>query len=118
MEPIKCACEGMFLDKFIQPSILIELYSEELNGVEILKRLNDGVMSKYGQADPAGFYRTLKKMDNLGTISSRWEIGERPMKLYSITDHGKNCLRAWKRTFEQYSSDLLELSKQIGAHIE
>jgi hypothetical protein len=37
----KCACKGVFLDKFIQPAILSLLYNENLHGFSILKKLDE-----------------------------------------------------------------------------
>ncbi|MEL7564745.1 MAG: PadR family transcriptional regulator [Dehalobacterium sp.] len=115
MKQSKCACQGAFLDKFIRPSILLELYDQDLTGLQLLKRLNQGKMSRYGKVDPTGFYRMLKNMEEAGYISSHWEIikNEKPVKKYSITDNGKVCLKTWEHTFQQYIKDIGGLLAQI-----
>jgi len=115
----RCACKGFFLDKFIRPSILLELYDQDLKGPDILKQLNSGPMVKYGKFDPTGFYRMLKVMEEEGIIVSRWEIHEskKPIKVFSITTEGKYCLQMWELTFKQYIKDISELSAQITEKI-
>lgn len=115
MNQDKCACKGSFLDKFIQPSILLELHDQNKNGMEILRNINKGTMAAYGKFDPTGFYRTLKKMEEAGNITSKWETQNyiRPVKIYSITETGKTCLKSWEYTLKQYAKDMQELAAQI-----
>ena len=116
MNQKKCACKGSFLDKFIQPSILFELLDNDKTGSGILKNLNKGTMAKYGKLDPTGFYRTLKKMDEAGTITSEWLTAgqEKPIKVYSITNSGRICLKTWEITLKQYIEDMGDLYNQIA----
>ncbi|ATW26143.1 hypothetical protein DCMF_16415 [Candidatus Formimonas warabiya] len=115
MKQSKCACEGAYLDKFIRPSILLELYDQELNGLQLLKHVNQGTMSRYGKLDPTGFYRMLKNMEETGYISSHWKITqkEKPVKVYSITNKGTACLKTWEHTLGQYIKDIGELLAHI-----
>jgi PadR family transcriptional regulator, regulatory protein PadR len=114
MKQTRCACKGFFLDKFIQPFILLELYHQDRQGIEILKQLKD--MEKFEKLDPTGFYRMLKKMEESEMITSHWNIteNEKPIKIYSITDSGKICLQTWKHTLKQYSKDIEELVVRIS----
>ena len=63
---MKCACKGDFLDRFIQPSILLLLSTESMHGFSIYKRLQDSDIMDYSGIDPTGLYRTLKKMEDAG----------------------------------------------------
>ncbi len=107
----KCACKGSFLDKFVQPAILLYLYQSQSNGFGILKYINGRGVA----CDPAGFYRTLKKMEEAGKISSCREegSGEKPGRIYSITAEGRQCLRTWHGTLLSYRQEINVLLADI-----
>ncbi|MDD3470069.1 MAG: PadR family transcriptional regulator [Thermoguttaceae bacterium] len=112
----KCACRGSYLDKLIQPAILTALIRGEMYGAEILKRLQ----KSHAELDPAGFYRTLKKMEDAGLLRSRWEMPshERPVRVFAMTESGLECLRNWKQTlweYRQHVEYLLDTMEQIPA---
>ena len=69
----KCACRGSFLERFIQPSILLLLNEEPMHGFSILKKLYKSDVMDYSSIDPTGLYRTLKKMEESGLLTSRIE---------------------------------------------
>ena len=97
----KCACRGDFLDKFIQPGILLLLVEGPAHGFLLLSRLKDEDL--VGESlDPAGLYRTLKKMETAGMISSQWDPAEKPKRVYSITEAGRHCLANWQFTLMEY----------------
>lgn len=104
----KCACKGNFLDKFIQPAILVALYDEPLHGFSLLKKMKDGGLISGGEPDPTGLYRTLKKMEAAGLLCSDVEVGEskKLRRIYTITADGRDCLVTWKSTLETYRADI------------
>lgn len=115
MNTIKCACEGFFLDKFVQPSILLELRKKSCYAAEIFKNVNRKIDSSKN-LDATGFYRTLKKMEEFGTVSFEWRIrgNSRPMKFYRITETGIRCLSSWQQTLTAYRDDIDALLRQIS----
>lgn len=118
MKKVKCACKGTFLDKFIQPAILTALMDGPLHGFSILKKLNaDGLLP--GDPDPTGLYRTLKKMEAAGLLSSDWEMGEnrKPRRIYEITGDGRDCLGTWRATLCAYQQDIASLIGKINEKI-
>ncbi len=111
----KCACKGSFLDKLIQPTILMILYRNPLHGFSILKEMESSNIMDYSGIDPTGLYRTLKKMETAGLLISRWDINDRtqPRRIYEITEDGKDCLQHWKRTLINYQNSLGALIHSI-----
>ena len=99
---VNFSCKGLYLDKLIQPSILIELAKEPAHGFLLLQRLKK---KRYVEdsLDPTGFYRNLKKMEKDGYITST-ESGDesKNKRVYEITDFGKQSLRSWMDTLEKY----------------
>ncbi len=67
--------------------------------------------------DPTGFYRTLKKMEEAGRIISKWEVakGRRPVRVYTLTAAGKECLYTWRRTLSAYRGSIDELLADMDA---
>ena len=112
----KCACRGDYLEKFIQPAILKILFKEPHHGFYILNKLSETSIFEGNAPDPTGMYRTLKKMEEAGLLKSEWdtENSPQPRRIYSITDEGRECLKAWAITLESYSRKIGELSKEIS----
>lgn len=112
----KCACKGDFLEKFIQPSILTLLVQENLHGFLILKRLNESRIMDYSSIDPAGLYRTLKKMEGNGLLDANWvaDAAGKQIKVYAITAEGKHCLANWLKTLNEYQADIDRLAQAVA----
>ena len=115
----KCACRGTFLEKFIQPSILMYLTNDNLHGFSILKRLEESDVIDYSGIDPTGLYRTLKKMEEAGLLISEWntDSSSQPRRIYSITDNGRACLFNWEKTLIEYANTIGNLSKAVSKSI-
>ena len=97
------SCKGLYLDKLIQPCILIELSKEPCHGFLLMQKLRqDGYIDK--NLDPSGFYRNLKKMEADGYLTSETEENSNKAKrTYSITDFGKRALHDWEGSLRQYN---------------
>ena len=111
----KCACKGAFLERFIQPSILMYLNREKLYGFSLLKRLRENDSIDYSGIDPAGLYRMLKKMERAGLLTSEWDIADPlpPRRIYAITEAGRNCLIRWGETLSRYAESVGKLSRAV-----
>ncbi len=117
MEGAKCPCKGGYLEKFVQPAILKILFEKPQHGFSILSKLSETSILKGSPPDPTGMYRMLKKMEAAGLLKSEWdtENSSQPRRIYSITDEGRECLKAWSVTLESYSRKISELSRDISA---
>ena len=117
---VKCACRGAFLERFIQPSILMFLAKENLHGFSILKKLEQSKAADYSDIDPAGLYRTLKKMEGAGLLASKWdtETGAQPRRIYQITEEGRHCLVFWEKTLKGYAVMIGNLSRAVSKSLK
>ena len=104
----KCACRGSYLDKFLQPAILVVLQRGSSHGFQMISDLEKSGMVSGNGLDPAGLYRTLKRMETAGLVTSYWdtESASKPRRVYSITDEGRHCLAAWEKTLLEYRSNI------------
>ena len=87
----KCACRGSFLERFIQPSILLLLNEEPMHGFSILKKLYKSDVMDYSSIDPTGLYRTLKKMEESGLLTSRIETDGGPPGEARLRNHRRGA---------------------------
>ncbi len=112
----KCACNGSFLDKFIQPALLVILTRGDNHGFQMIADLEQSGMVSGDSLDPAGLYRTLKRMEVNGLVSSRWDTDSatKPRRIYSITEEGRHCLTTWHTTLNEYRSNLDAILREIN----
>jgi DNA-binding PadR family transcriptional regulator len=117
---MKCACKGSYLERFVQPSILLFLNREELHGFSLLKKLAKSGAADFSDVDPAGFYRTLKKMETAGLLASRWDMegGAQPKRIYQITPAGRQCLANWETTLKEYASTIGKLARAVSKSVK
>ncbi|MBR4091341.1 MAG: nucleoside hydrolase [Mogibacterium sp.] len=107
------SCKGLYLDKLIQPCILIELSKEPCYGFLLMKRLiEDGYADE--SLDPTGFYRNLKKMEKDGyLISESTGQGTKAKRIFSITDFGKQALLNWEDSLRRYGKHVSSIVSGI-----
>lgn len=100
----RCSCKGYNLDRLLQPSILTYLARQDLHGYLIIQELENQDLQNGEKPDNAGVYRSLKKLEENGMVSSFWDTaGEgAPRKIFSITEAGRECLANWTVTLEKY----------------
>ena len=117
---MKCACKGAFLERFVQPAILMFLSKENLHGFSVLKKLEKSKVADYSDVDPTGLYRTLKKMETAGLLASEWDMktGAQPRRIYQITPEGFQCLASWEKTLKEYAVTIGRLSRAVSKSVK
>lgn len=93
------------------------LATENLHGFSLLKKLSEEkYISSGGAVDPTGLYRTLKKMETAGLLTSEWDMesAAQPRKTYAITDEGRKCLVNWETTLYGYRNSIDRLARSIS----
>ena len=107
----RCPCSGGTLDKLIQPAILAVLADGPLHGYVLAERL--GALPAFAgqQPDVSGVYRTLKAMLRKKLVSASWSLAPSgpAKKNYQITAAGRQCLKCWVRTLQQYRQSITAL---------
>lgn len=113
----KCACKGFFLDKLIQPAILVMLKEAPSHGFQLISCLEESRMVAGNTLDPAGLYRTLKKMEESGLLTSHWQAAPpgKPKRIFTITEEGSHCLANWHETLTAYQENIQLMLAQIEA---
>lgn len=82
------------IERFVEPSLL--LHEEARHGYSLREELSQRGLV-LGQVDFGNLYRTLRRMEVLGWVSSEWsEEGPGPLKrVYRLTEPGEQVLHAW-----------------------
>lgn len=109
------SCKGLYLDKLIQPCILIELSKEPSYGFQLMQRLkDDGYIDD--SLDPAGFYRNIRRMEKDGYLTSVSEgHGPKSRKTISITDLGRRALINWQESLRRYERHISHIVDGISS---
>ncbi len=103
-------------ERYIQPSILMGLYSKPSYGYELIQNIQRFGFVE-GHAPPGMIYRHLRQMEEEGLVSSQWDTGGTgPAKrMYQITADGREILAGWVDYMERQAHDLMEFIKVYRA---
>ncbi len=111
------ACFGLYLDRLIQPCVLIELSHEPAYGFQLLQRLKEDGYAE-DNLDPSGFYRNLKRMERDGYLRSEpASSGEKAKRIYHITDFGRMTLLNWEDSLRKYHDHIGRIVKEIETSV-
>ncbi len=90
---------------WLEPVILVMLREWNSYGYELMER-----MTAFGleATNPGTLYRTLRRMEENGTVTSTWETsrGGPARRMYSVTDAGEAYLAFWAQALEQYQRSM------------
>lgn len=108
----ECAELGKSLSRLSQPTILAILAASDkpLHGYIIVQLAAGYPMFGGTKPDAAGFYRTLKQMEEKGLVSAEWSIPEsgQAKRMFTLTDEGRKCLRRWIDSLACYRASIEE----------
>lgn len=109
MDKATFSCKGAFLDKLLQPAILVTLAKGPCHGFRLLQILkDDGLID--GDLDPAGLYRTLKRMETNGYLSSTPDQSSaKPRRLFALTELGRYSLKSWEQSLLRYQDHIQQI---------
>lgn len=114
----ECAELGKSLNRLSQPTILTLLARENrpLHGYVIAQKAADSPMYGGKKPDPTGIYRTLRRMEEQGLVTSAWDTPQEgsAKRLFSLTDRGYQCLRRWIDALACYELTLEELRAEAA----
>ncbi|MBI2846124.1 MAG: helix-turn-helix transcriptional regulator [Chloroflexi bacterium] len=84
------------IERFVEPCILLLLSEEPRHGYSLREELAKREFTP-GEPDFGYLYRTLRRMEAEGLVSSKWaEEGPGPLKrIYSLTPRGQEFLKVW-----------------------
>lgn len=106
-------------ERYIQPSILMGLFSRPSYGYELIKNIQQFGFVE-GQAPPGMIYRHLRDLEAAGLVVSSWKTdGSGPAKrMYCLTAEGEEALALWVGYMEQQAQKLtafIRAYRKIGS---
>lgn len=91
---------------WLVPVMLLSLREWNSYGYELMQRV---AVFGFETMNPGTMYRTLKHMEENGTVKSRWDTSNKAgpaRRMYSITDAGEAYLDLWAKSLENYQQTM------------
>ena len=106
-------CPGRKTERYLQPSLLLALHLKPSYGYDLLGKISDFGFTD-GSVDPGTLYRHLRRLEDDGFVSSKWDTtGTGPARrFYGITPKGEILLRDWVKFMERNYNNLGNFLKQ------
>jgi DNA-binding PadR family transcriptional regulator len=83
------------------PFVLVLLSEEPAHGYALIGSLREMGVSE-GEVDVGQVYRTLRCLENLGHVSSRWaDDGSPRRRVYELTEAGRAALVEWEAVMNE-----------------
>lgn len=95
---------------FLRPCLLLLLREHEAHGYELMEAID---AFGFDHSDPGALYRTLRRLESDGLVSSRWAPSETgPAKrVYGLTDAGLEEL-------DRRATDIAEGERRVDAFLD
>ena len=109
-EALFCNGKPHHMERFLEVCLLLLLYDEIGYGYGLVEQLASFGFSE-DDLNVSTLYRTLRKMEKEGLVTSLWEEGGQGPKrrVYEITMNGKNELDQWIRILKVRKSRIESL---------
>ncbi len=118
----ECAVLGKSLSRLSQPTILAILAAanEPLHGYKIVSEAANYPMFGGTKPDAAGFYRTLKQMEEKGLVTAEWDTPEngQAKRMFKLTDEGRQCLHRWIDSLACYRASIDEFRAMAASALD
>ena len=118
----ECAELGKSLNRLSQPVILTILAANNkpMHGYIIVQEAAKSPMFGGKKPDATGIYRTLKRLEESGFVTSEWDTPEEgsAKRMFTLTDKGRSCLRRWIDSLACYQLTLQEFRQQSSRALE
>jgi len=102
---------------YIRLAMLMLLRREPLTGYDIMRLIEKKTMG-FWRLTLGGIYPNLRKLERKGYIKGHWESkGERRKKLYTITEEGKQLLKAALQRQQQMAETIGELFREFAQEV-
>jgi len=95
-QPVFCDHKPHHMERFLEVCLLLLLYDEIGYGYGLAEQLSHFGFSEM-DLNVSTLYRTLRKMEHDGLVTSLWEAGGQGprRRVYEITEGGKSELEQW-----------------------
>jgi len=110
--PCTCAMGNVY--RFLEPVVLFMLRENgETHGYQLANSLQEHALTD-AEIEGAAMYRTLRRLEEHGYVSSKWDIQSRgPARhIYLLTKDGERHLEEWALVLENLSKSMTKFVRK------
>jgi PadR family transcriptional regulator, regulatory protein PadR len=110
--PCTCAMGNVY--RFLEPVVLYILReSGEAHGYQLANSLHEHALTD-AEIEGAAMYRTLRRLEEHGYVSSQWAIQSRgpARRVYLLTKEGERHLEEWAQVLEHLAKSMTKFVKK------
>lgn len=112
-----CTCAMGHLYRFVEPVLLLILRDKgRAYGYDVLGSLAEHAFTD-GEIEKAVLYRTLRRLENNGYITSDWDTDEPgpARRVYTLTKEGQAHLREWGQVLTKVAASMTRFVRRVAA---
>ncbi|MGC2110697.1 MAG: helix-turn-helix transcriptional regulator [Candidatus Korobacteraceae bacterium] len=105
------------LYRFVEPVLLLMLKEKGKSyGYELLRNLTEYAFTD-GEIEKAVVYRTLRRLEQNGYITSDWETGEPgpARRVYKVTREGERHLKEWAQVLAKVAGSMSRFVQKVSS---
>ena len=113
-----CTCAMGHLYRFVEPVLLLVLQEKGRSyGYDILGSLAEHAFTD-GEIEKAVLYRTLRRLEQNGYITSDWDTKEPgpARRVYTLTRQGEEHLKEWAQVLAKVASSMTRFVRRVSSH--
>jgi PadR family transcriptional regulator PadR len=110
--PCTCAMGNVY--RFLEPVVLYMLREKgETHGYQLANGLQQHALTD-AEIEGAAMYRTLRRLEEHGYVSSKWDIQSRgpARRIYLLTKDGERHLEEWAQVLENLSKSMTKFVRK------
>lgn len=111
-----CTCAMGHLYRFVEPVLLLVLKEKGRSyGYDLLGSLAEHAFTD-GEIEKAVLYRTLRRLEHNGYITSDWDTGEPgpARRVYTLTRDGDQHLEEWGRVLTKVAGSMNRFVRRVS----
>jgi PadR family transcriptional regulator PadR len=109
-----CSCSLGKLSRLVEPVLLYLLCEDGPRyGYELLERIPELALTD-SEIDVGAVYRTLRRLERAGCVTSHWEAGPGGPKrhVYTVTTVGRQHLQDWATVLERRGAQMVAFAEK------
>jgi PadR family transcriptional regulator len=110
-----CTCAMGHLYRFVEPVLLLILNEKRRSyGYDLLNSLPEHAFTD-GEIEKAVLYRTLRRLEENGYITSDWDTGEPgpARRVYALTKNGQVHLQEWGQVLAKVAGSMTRFVRRL-----
>ena len=112
-----CTCAMGHLYRFVEPVLLLVLKEKGRSyGYDLLGSLAENAFTD-GEIEKAVLYRTLRRLEENGYITSDWDMNEPgpARRVYTLTQNGEAHLKEWAQVLAKVAGSMTRFVRRASS---